>query len=291
LLPTAIIFLNRKKPDSFSTPNREWILAWVNLCIPVMISVYCLLHEPLLDFRPYTLGTVIPEKMVLPEGAPVDQYETMLIYEKEGIKKEFADTNFPWQDTTWKWVETKQKLIFKGEEPPIHDFSITNADGADITGQVLSDSNYVLLIVAPKLDKASVKGMQKMNELAMKAANLGYMAYCLTSSTYSEIETFRKNFSPIFELCTTDETTLKTILRSNPGLLVIREGTILFKGSFRDAPQINELRSNLISYLLDQQRRAKEKSVVFLLILGVILFFSMVIITKPHNGSHSKDTP
>ena len=99
--------------------------------------------------------------MTIPEGAPVDVYETILIYEKDGVQQAFTDSNFPWQDTTWKWKETRQALISKGYEPPIHDFSISGADGNDITEQVLTNSSYVFLIIAPKLESASLKGMQQ----------------------------------------------------------------------------------------------------------------------------------
>ena len=134
--------------------------------------------------------------MILPEGAPVDQYETILVYQKDGIQKEFTETNFPWQDSTWKWVETKQKLISKGIEPPIHDFSITTGQGEDITTRVLTDSNYVFLIVAPKLESASEKGMQRMNLIAEKAISMNFEVYCLTSSSTEGTTRFIIQFIP-----------------------------------------------------------------------------------------------
>jgi hypothetical protein len=234
------------------------------------------MYQPILDFRPYKIGTHIPDKMNFPDGAPVDKYETILVYEKNGVKQEFTESSFPWQDTTWKWVETRQNLISKGYEPPIHDFSITNNEGLDITEQVLTDSGYVFLIIAPKLERASLKGMHRLNELTMKANNLGVNTYCLTSSTSDEINNFNNALQPAFNICITDETTLKTIMRANPGILVLREGTILGKWNFRNAPKVSEIKSNLISYLVNKHRLFDERSTVILIALSILLFYSLV---------------
>jgi hypothetical protein len=284
-VPTIIIFINRNKFSQVFPLFPEWTLAGVNYIFSVLLSAYCLIHQPILDFRPYKIGNSIPEKMTVPVGAPIDVYETLLVYEKNGRKQEFTESNFPWQDTTWKWVETRQKLISKGDEPPIHDFSITDVDGTDITEQVLTDGNYVFLIIAPKLNTASIKGMLKMNDMAMKANNFGFNTYCLTSSTNSEIDDFRNRFKPVYKICTTDETTLKTIIRANPGILVLREGTILGKWNFRDAPDTKELKADMISYLLDRYRSSYEFTIVLLLAIFILLFYSLVFRFVSHGSA------
>jgi uncharacterized membrane protein YphA (DoxX/SURF4 family) len=275
-IPTFIIFINRNKFSHLSSSFAEWIHAGMNFSLPVLLSVYCLIHQPILDFRPYKIGANIPDKMIVPDGAPLDEYKTILVYEKNGVQQEFAESNFPWQDTTWKWVETRQNLISKGYEPLIHDFSIANAEGIDITQQVLTHSGYVFLIIAPKVEKAAIKGMQRMNELAMKANNIGFKTYCLTSSTESQINDFRNTFRPVFDLCTTDETTLKTIIRANPGLLVIRDGTILGKWNYTDVPDIRDINSNFTSCVLDKLRQCNERSTVIILALALIVIYSAI---------------
>ncbi len=280
-VPALVIFLNRKKFPPFSSRVFEWMLSGMNFLIAVCISLYCIRHQPLLDFRPYTLGANIPEKMIIPEGAPADQYETFLVYEKNGIKQEFTESNFPWQDTTWKWVETRQNLISKGYEPPIHDFSITDETGSDITELVLTDSGYTFLIIAPFLEKASEKGMHRMNDLALRARDLGFRTYCLTSSTNDRITQFTSSFQPAFSVCTADETTLKTIIRANPGLLVLRKGTILAKWNYTDVPDAGEIKADLLSFLLDNQRVSDERSVVIILVLAVALLYTCIMFIKP----------
>lgn len=278
LVPTLLIFFNRNKAGRFLPSSiAEWVLSGINFAIPVIISIYCLVHQPILDFRPYQVGANIPEKMTVPEDAPVDVYETTLVYEKDGVRQEFSESNFPWQDTTWKWVETKQILISKGMEPLIHDFSITSIEGNDITQQVLTDSHYVFLIIAPKLENASMKGLRRMNDIAMKADNLGFNSYCITSSTNDQVNDFRNSFQPAFELCTADETTLKTIIRANPGMLILLEGTIIGKWNFRDTPGADELKPNLTSFVIGRHRKSVEQAGVYIIALAILAFYSLVL--------------
>ena len=274
--PALVVFLNRKKFTHFLSSSPDWMLSGMNFFIAVLLSVYCIRHQPILDFRPYKIGTSIPEKMTVPVGAHVDQFETILVYEKNGVLKEFTESNFPWQDSTWKWMETRQNLISKGYEPPIHDFSITNEAGLDITDNVLSDSGYTFLIIAPFLEKASAKGMQQMNDLSLRAFDLGFSVYCLTASTNKQIGNFKRTFQPAFDICTTDETTLKTIMRANPGMLVLREGTVLGKWNYTDVPDAREIKANFISYILKKQNLCGERSAVIILVLVLTLTYGFI---------------
>ena len=275
-VPAIIIFLQRKEIASGFNQAVEWAFVTFNLLLSCTVSVYCLVHQPVLDFRPYNIGTYIPQKMVIPEGVETDRYETRLIYEKDGRQQEFSDLDFPWQDTTWKWVETRQRLVKKGYEPPIHDLSITTLDGEDITGKVLSDTGYVFLVIAPDLEKASGKGMDKMNSLALKSREYGFPVYCLTASANSQISAYMDRYQPAFDVCTTDETTLKTIVRANPGLLLLHRGTILDKWNFRDAPSARELSNQLLSAVLLRQHRQFDTILVLALALAVFLVYSLV---------------
>jgi uncharacterized membrane protein YphA (DoxX/SURF4 family) len=276
LVPSLIIFFNHGKFNHFYTPRLEWMLLAINYLIPCTLSVYCIIHKPFLDFRPYKTGAYLPEKMAIPDGAPVDEYETILVYEKDGVRKSFTEKNFPWQDTTWKWVETQQKLISKGYEPPIHDFSITSADGNDITDQVLSDNGYTLLVIVPNLEKTSEKGLQKVNDLALRSLELGITVLGLTSSTDKQINAFRERQHPDYDICTTDETALQTIIRANPGIMLLREGTVLGKWNYHEMPDVNELQSNMLQVVLNENRRITELLTVLALVMGILLVYCIM---------------
>jgi uncharacterized membrane protein YphA (DoxX/SURF4 family) len=273
IVPAIILFGYRKQFIPLVNPIKEWGIVSFNFAAGCIISIYCVIYQPLIDFRPYKTGTYIPENMNPPAGAPVDQYVTLLVYEKDGQKKEFTDKDFPWQDTTWKWVETRQKLISKGYEPPIHNFSITTSAGTDITNEILTDSGYVFLFIIPDLDNAAEKGLIKINELALRSRELGIKAIALTASTNSQIATYRSHFQPAYEFCTTDETTLKTITRANPGILLLLKGTILDKWSYRDAPSPNVLKANMLSPVILHRQLIQRRLTVIGLILLILAIY------------------
>ena len=132
-----ILFINRNKyKELFSKPKR--IMATFVVFIAVIgFEIFSLNRLPIIDFRPYKIGVNIPEGMTIPEGAQEPVYETTLIYQKDGVKKEFTVDNYP-QGDDWEWVSTDSKEIEKGYEPPIHDFSINLEDG-DYTDIILAD--------------------------------------------------------------------------------------------------------------------------------------------------------
>jgi hypothetical protein len=276
IIPAIILFIYRKQFLTALGPAKEWGIVSFNFAAGCIISIYCVIYQPLIDFRPYKTGTYIPEKMNIPPGAPVDQYTTLLVYEKDGKKKEFTDKNFPWQDSTWKWVETRQKLISKGYEPPIHNFSITTSAGTDITSQILTDTGYVLLFIIPDIEKASDKGLQKLNNLALRSRELGIKAIALTASTNSQVDAYNTRFQPAYEFCTTDETTLKTITRANPGILLLLRGTIIDKWSHRNAPSPNDLKRNLLSASILQQQAIQSRLIVTGLVLLMLAMYRFV---------------
>ncbi|MBN1416413.1 MAG: DoxX family protein [Bacteroidales bacterium] len=273
LVPALIIFLQRDHFKSFYANHTEWTLAILFVLFGLFLSLNCYRNLPYMDFRPYSVGTYIPDKMKIPEGMPVDEYETILVYEKNGIQKEFTAKNFPWQDTTWKWVETKQKLIKKGYEPPIHDFIITSETGTDITEDILFDPACTFLIIAYDLYKSNRKAFEELNKAASEGKKSGFKFYMVTSSTKLEIASFRESVNPSFEICTADEIMLKTIIRSNPGIVLLRKGTILGKWHYRNFKYPDFRKSDLDSVVLSHYRDSIEKHKVMLIFALFFLVF------------------
>jgi hypothetical protein len=187
--------------------------------------------------------------MEFPEDAKQPVYETTLVYQKDGVEKEFTIENYPKTDD-WEWVRTDNVLVEKGYEPPIHDFSII-IDGEDYTDVILADENYVFLLICYDLDKSSRKNQEKLNELAAGLRNSGFRFICLTSTASPDkINNYVEETDAPFEFAFTDQTTLKTIVRSNPGLVLLKEGTIMDKWHHNKLPDLEELfdRLNSSSY-------------------------------------------
>jgi len=270
-VPTVFIFLQRSRFPSLYKIHTEWLLTVDFFLFGIILAIYSYYHLPLLDFRPYRTGVNIPEKMIIPEGSPVDEYQFNFIYSKEGIQKEFMIENLP--DSTWQWVETRQKLIRKGYAPPIHDFSITTLDGDEITQEVLSDPGYSFLIIAYDLNKTDKKAFRQLNRLSEGMDSADCRFYCLTSSTYEVINEFISQVKPDFQICTADNITLKTIIRSSPGLLLLKDGTIIGKWHSRIIP--DKIEGNLMSYSIGKLRAEKSRLIVYSFIASFLLFVLM----------------
>lgn len=191
---------------------------------------------PLVDFRPYKVGADIPALMAVPEGAPQAEYSYSFIYEKNGEQKEFTLDNYPADDSTWTFVDQKTQLIRPGYEPPVKGFSIYSADDEDITAEILHDPQGVFLLVAPKLEAADDSHLEEINNIYDYAKEAGYPFYCLTASTPEAIREWSDNTGAEYPFCFTDETVLKTMIRSNPGLILLKNGTILSKWSHNQLP-------------------------------------------------------
>ncbi|MBR2370173.1 MAG: DoxX family protein [Paludibacteraceae bacterium] len=227
--------------------TRPWLSnwgAWIVTLLPILISfgisIYCYNLLPILDFRPYKKGNNIIEGMSIPEDAPLDKYETTFFYEKDGVEKAFTLDNYPAEDSTWTFVRQESKLIEQGYVPPIHDFSIVTEDG-DITDIILEDAGYTLLIISHKVEKASTRNIKCIKSAIANAKKAGAKVIWLTSSYTDEIDHFRTKYGINDTFGATDDITLKTIVRSNPGLVLIKDANIIEKWHHNSLPTKDEL--------------------------------------------------
>lgn len=284
IIPTLFIFFSVKKFPVLLKQLHEWLTLAVFGILIIGISGYGYGHLPIFDFRPYKTGIHIPEQMEFPDGALQDEYESILIYEKDGVQQEFTDKNYPWEDSTWAFVDAQHILIKKGYEPPIHDFTIETLKGDDISNLVLYDEGYTFLFIAYDINKSKIKNIEKLNDIANYAFNFGYRFIGLTSSLNDEIVQFKTQNNIDFEFCNTDETTLKTIIRSNPGLVLLKDGVILNKWHFNDVPNVEEFSENLLSFSIASLENSANKlrlnNVLWIGLTLVLTFLIILILSK-----------
>jgi len=273
LLLSYILWRNRSYDKNRLKHRHQAAMSFVFIVFALLMALTAIRHLPFIDFRPYSVGTSIPEQMSVPEGMPQDVYETTFIYEKDGVQKRFTEDNYPWQDSTWHYVDSESVLVKKGYEAPIHDFVIEHPEWGDITEEVLQDPSYTFLLISPKLEKASLKHQEDIAHLQAYCEERGYRFLLLTATSGPEAEAFDAHFSSSIERCTMDEITLKTIIRSNPGLVILKEGIILEKYAHNDLPQISPEEAPL-SVILRQQERQKNRIIILLLtlLLGGLIY-------------------
>lgn len=199
---------------------------------------YALNHLPWVDCLPYKVGNNIPDLMKIPPGATPDQYASVFVYEKNGEKKEFTEDDIPWQDSTWHYVSREDKLIKKGNaEPKIQDFIITDFSGNDSTDLVLHHTGYTFLFMVNNVRDAGKGWKAKMEHLQMDCAQYGIKLYGITSSGLSDVTQFKQDHDLHFPFLQMDGTVIKTAARSNPCLILLKNGTILGKWHYHDMPE------------------------------------------------------
>lgn len=261
----------------FVSVQTQWLIVFYTLIFIVVIPLYCLRYLPILDFRPYKIGADIHQGMIIPEDAKPNVYETRFILEKEGVKKEFGLENYP--DSSWSFVEAKTELIERGYEPPIHDFSIYNInEDEDITEQVLEDKDYTFLLIAHRIEEASDSNIDLINEIYDYSVENGYAFYCLTSSIDSQIEQWKDKTGAEYPFCLTDDITLKTMIRSNPGLMLLKNGIVINKWSHNDLPDEYILTARLENLEIGQLTTGNTLRTVFYVFLWFVLPLSFFII-------------
>ncbi len=271
----VLVFVERKKYSNLTDKTSEWTVVAISTIVFLIFVRLNYSYLPFIDFRPYHEGTNITKSMTIPENAPVDEYEVSLIYEKDGETQEFTLENYP-SDSSWVFVDQKSTLVKKGYIPPIHDFSLTSIYGEDLTDIILSDPGYTLLMVSTVISEAPEGSIEKGIEMGTSMQDDGFNFYILTSSSIDDLLLFNNN--RIF--LSGDETTLKTIIRSNPGLLLLQNGVILKKWSYNSIPEPEKIIDKLDVYVSRQDTSANLRLILLMSLVASLSYVLTLILKK-----------
>jgi uncharacterized membrane protein YphA (DoxX/SURF4 family) len=230
------IYRNRIKPLFGKYTGTSIMLLTAFLAFG--IQWWALEHLPFYDCLPFKIGVDVKKDRQIPPGAIPDQYESVMIYQKDGVKKEFTTENYPWQDTTWVFVDRKDKLVKKGNaEPKIKDFIISDYDGNEHTDEILSTAGYTYLWFVQKPEEVRTDNMDKLKKLIAEARANNGAFYVLFSSDKESAAAFQQKWGlQGVDFLAFDRTVSKTAMRANPGLMLLEQGVIKGKWSFRDYP-------------------------------------------------------
>ena len=236
LLMTILVFWRRRLIIPFFSRKSAWLVSMFTIIYVLFLSFYCLKNLPILDFRPYKVGTNILQAMEIPED---------------------------------------------GTMPTINDFWITELEtGEDITYNVLENEGYTFLLVAHRIEQADDEHIDLINELYDYAADNDYGFYALTSSSEQEIEEWRDWTGADYPFCIVDDTELKTVIRSNPGLLLIKNGTIMGKWSNDNIPTEYHLTGRLEEIPMGQLQEINKFHVVGWAFVWYFLPLSLILLAE-----------
>lgn len=277
LAGTILLIIKWKKISPLFSPITVTLTAVFVVLYGVLFSLHNTYRLPIMDFRSYKIGANIPAQMFVdPDKA--DIVETIFIYSKDGIEKEFTETDYPWNDSTWTFINMETRLVKEGEKPAIEDFAIESLYqdeagvwnvGGDITDLVLSDTTFTFLMVSYSLEKMNERNLDRFEEIAKYADDNGYSFYCLTASSSEVVGEWEVKHNTGMQFCHVDERILKTMIRANPGLMLIREGVVINKWGDSKLPSTDNL-------LNRDSKSGKEAE----LLISLILFFVPLLILK-----------
>lgn len=244
---------------------------------------YNLAYLPVIDFRPYRVGTSLTEAMSIPPDAPADKFDIRFIYEKDGVQKEFTLNDYPADDTTWKFIDQKSVLITRGYVPPLHDFRLVTGDGVDMTEVITGSREHLLLMVARKLESSDREGLLTGFELGLAFRQKGTDFYIVTATPPEKAGEIASGFNILFA----DETTLKTMIRSDPGFILLQNGTVMGKWSMRNLPDKSEFEGDMSALAI---RGLVRKKNTLLIITSIVIVSFMVTLFAGSRISDNRST-
>ncbi len=232
------IFFWRNKYRSIFAARGDFALLGLTVLAFTTLSVQCYRHLPLIDFMAWKVGNRVNKT----EALPVTFYVTYK-NKKTGEEKEYVSPNYPWNDSVWlaDWIFKSQRVIDPNSNQGMV-LRVEDQHGADFTSSVLDNPDYQFILVSYDLSKADRDGFNKILPLYKKAMMDGYSFICLTNSLPAEINKFRMDHGTAFDFYNADDVVLKTMVRSNPGLILIKDGEVLGKWGFRDFPTYEEVK-------------------------------------------------
>lgn len=279
LVAACVVVRNPLLQVRFISKTNQWIATYFTFLFIFIASIWSLYRLPVFDFRPYYIGQNIKKAMEVPKGAEPTQYKTTFICEKNGVRKEFDENNYPYNDSTWVFIDTHQEILKQGYEPPIKDFLITDPEtGDDITQALLNDTAYTFLLISPHFETAADASFGDIDVVYEYAKEYGYPFIGVSASGEAGVSHWRNITGAEYPIYAADATLLKTIIRSNPGLILLRGGRIINKWSHNDLPKQEELTAPIAELPLGQIPANSVWSRIGFILLCYILPLSLLIL-------------
>ncbi len=263
-----VIFFMRKQIKPLFGPAANIIVFILVTGFAVWVNMRVIRHDVFIDFRPYAKGKNIAEQMMIPDSAQKALIEMNYIYENKQTKEratatilsnqpDYSKLNKYSDTTTWKFIDRVDETIEKGFIPEISDFSIVDETGSNITDKILGDKDYQLMIVAHDFDGTNPDGWKLINEMQHDAEKEGIFTFAMVGEGSKEIDIFRHANQTAFPFYPSDSKVCITIARVNPSVILLKEGTVVDKWSWRDLPSFGEIKAQYFPERAPTQLKAK----------------------------------
>lgn len=243
MVPTIILLVYRNKTKDRYSNLVSYGSAGIVVLLFTGLSLYCYLHLPVIDFMDWKVG----RKMYAEKTLPVKYF---LTYRNKatGETQEYLSPDYPFNDSVWmsQWEFVDQR-IDDPNEPIGGDVQITDTDGNDVTEMLVRNPDYQFLLISWDFEKATAKGLTDMIPFAAKAEADGYNFAAVTSTLGTEVDTISKLLNLDYQVYQADDVSLKTMVRSNPGLILLKDGVVIGKWSHCDFKEYDEFRKDVMA--------------------------------------------
>jgi len=230
-----LVFFSASKSGSYFPAKVEAGIFIVFLLGFVWFEFYNIRHLPMMDFRDWKVGN----KMMHEDPLPKEYY---LSYKntESGEITEYLSPDYPYNDSSWMATHEFVSQRVVDPNPPLHDLGIEDVGGNDVTPMIVENPDLQFVLVAEYLDETSLKKIEEINKFIESCNEQGIAFVTLTSSIPEEVEAFKSKYKLETEFYFSDDISLKSMIRSNPGLILLKEGVVLDKWHYNDFPKFEE---------------------------------------------------
>ena len=232
----VILFLGKSYITPLLKPLLTSFIAFLSFIASLGFGYYVLMHLPSIDFRAYKIGDNLLTNMSTPENAPKVVQEFTWTFDVDG-KQKIVKTDGSYPDVNGDYVSVETRVVKEGYQPSILDFSI-ESDREDLTEDFLNNEKLVM-VVSYSLESAEREGLEKLKLFSKNAKSNGYTVIGLSASGNDAKEKIQSSFGLDFEFYLCDEKALKTVVRSNPGVLILNRGTVKQKVHWNDIDNLD----------------------------------------------------
>ncbi len=253
----TLLFAGRENINEIAAPMMMASFALIGVIASIWFPIYTYRNLPIFDFRPYAIGMNIKKNMEKGAGYKEAEYKTLMVYKKvkdSDAKKEMTQEEYMkskiWEDTlVWKFDTMITTVVHEAiNAPKIAEFSVTNIDDVNVTDSLLNNKDYNYWLVLYDLAKADEDEtlQAKINDFYKLATQDKVKFIALTGSSPKEIDNFKHKHNALYDFVRVDATVLKTMIRSNPGLILIKDATIIKNWHHNNFPTYSDAKQKFM---------------------------------------------
>ncbi|HPJ83084.1 MAG TPA: hypothetical protein PLG64_04470, partial [Bacteroidales bacterium] len=228
------LFLQRNRTAPVARGAAEWPVCIFFALVITSVSVYSYRHLPLIDFRGYKIGNNIAALLEEARMNPEFVYTTELIYTRDGEEKIFLPDSLP--DSTWTFADSRTRTTATGVRHKITDFSVLDNSGNSVTDSILKDKETALVLLIASEENLQAKVLASLEPLIAERREQGLPYYAISALQGVTTQELLLEYGIDMPVYMADLKTVLTMIRSTPGLMVMKEGVVLAKYGFRDYP-------------------------------------------------------